>query len=482
MGDSITCNTREQSSLANYQQVRTNSLHIEWLVNFDTRKLEGTVTFQAQIKVEGARELVLDTNHLDVSAVSVNGETAAFTLAPAVEPFGRALHVPLADDGAAPAVGTVFAVAVTYSTTEESAALQWLTPAQTAGKVHPYLFTQCQAIHARSMVPCQDTPAVKAPYTAAVTVPRPLACVMSAVADDAASGAAVSEAAGGGARTFRFKQPVPTPSYLIALAVGNIVSRDVGPRSAVWAEPEVVEAAAHEFAETESFVATAESILGPYVWGRYDVICMPPAFPYGGECRTAAAGCGCGGHLRRVLWGRVMWGRFCGRRAACCGCGGAGGLRVHRDRTTTWKQGVRLDAEPSGAGTAPPLFTFPTPLVPESTVPPCSYPSLSPSAPPPAGMENPCMTFVTPTLLCGDRSLADVVVHEAVHSWEGNLVSPVAWNHFWLNEGWTMVRGWLRVAGCGAWLAEFSVELLVELLAGCERASTAVWRLAALLL
>jgi leukotriene-A4 hydrolase len=247
----------------------------------------------------------------------------------AVAPFGRPLRVTLPP---AVGVGSTVAVSVAYSTTPAASALQWLTPDQTAGKAHPYLFTQCQAIHARTMVPCQDAPLVKTTYDAAVTVPAPLVALMSAVP----VGDPVDAPGGGGGRTFSFRQAVPIPSYLIALAVGDIVGRDIGPRTRVYAEPAVIDAAAWEFAGTEDFVAAGEALLGPYVWGRYDVLVMPPSFPYG-------------------------------------------------------------------------------------------------------GMENPCLSFLTPTLLAGDRSAVTVVCHEAAHSWTGNLVTNATWESFWLNEGFTVL-------------------------------------------
>jgi len=227
------------------------------------------------------------------------------------------------------ASGTELQVEIIYETApgDECTAVQWLPPEQTAGKLHPYLFTQCQSTHCRSMVPCQDAPAVKVTYEANVTVPSPLVALMSAVGTG-------SETAGSHT-TYSFIQKVPISAYLIALAAGNLESRDIGPRTRVWAEPSVVELAAYEFADTEMFVSTAEKLCGDYVWGRYDLLMLPPSFPYG-------------------------------------------------------------------------------------------------------GMENPCLTFVTPTLLAGDRSLSNVIAHEVAHSWTGNLVTNATWADFWLNEGFTV--------------------------------------------
>lgn len=252
---------------------------------------------------------------------------------PDSSPLGRALCVTIPAD--ARTAGSAVKVSIHYTTTAASSALQFLSPAQTAGKAHPFLFTQCQAIHARSLLPCQDTPAVKSTYTARVAVPTALRAVMSALATD--DGEAVVDGEDAGTTiAYSFRQPVVVPSYLIALAVGDLRRRELSPRVAVWAEPSVVDEAADEFAETEAFVAAGESLLGPYDWTRYDLLVLPPSFPYG-------------------------------------------------------------------------------------------------------GMENPCLTFVTPTLLARDRSLTSVVAHEISHSWTGNLVSCATWEHFWLNEGFTMM-------------------------------------------
>ncbi|EFN80896.1 Leukotriene A-4 hydrolase [Harpegnathos saltator] len=221
-----------------------------------------------------------------------------------------------------------YKIEIKYETSPDATALQWLTAEQTAGGVHPYLFSQCQAIHARSMFPCQDTPAVKSTYSAKVSTPHELTVVMSALLDK------VSDLENS-KKLYEFHQPIQIPSYLVAIAVGALVSKQVGPRSKVWAEKEFVDKSAYEFGETETMLQTAEQLCGSYVWGIYDILVLPPSFPFG-------------------------------------------------------------------------------------------------------GMENPCLTFVTPTLLAGDRSLANVIAHEIAHSWTGNLVTNANFEHFWLNEGFTV--------------------------------------------
>lgn len=277
--------------------------------------------------VKPASEVVFDTSALVIDSAQLIGDSGnpinlKFNLS---EPniYGRALSISL--PASAP---PSFKLRIAYSTTPESTALQFLSPQQTEGKKHPYLFTQCEAIHARTLVPCQDTPGVKSTYSAAVRVPNGLVALMSAVQD----GDPIQE---NGLLVWNWTQKIPIPAYLIALAVGNLARAEVSPRSAVWTEPETLDRAAWEFEETESFLAAGEALAGPYLWGRYDLLVLPGSFPYG-------------------------------------------------------------------------------------------------------GMENPCLTFVTPTLLAGDRSQVDVVAHEAAHSWSGNLVTNAKWGDFWLNEGFTV--------------------------------------------
>ena len=301
-------------------QPRTKRLRVKLEVDFQRQVLDGSVVLELAAPSSGPMDL--DTKGLAIRVVrTLSGASVAHEIAEEEPILGRRLRLHLP--------GGTREVAIDYATAPDAVALQWLTPAQTEGKRHPFLFSQCQAIHARTMVPLQDSPAVRVAYQAEITVPEPLSAVMSAGPAGSRPGPRP------GMRTFLFEMPQPIPSYLMALAVGDLRSRDLSPRSRVWAEPETVEAAAWEFAGIEEMIVKAEGLFGPYEWDRYDMLVLPPSFPYG-------------------------------------------------------------------------------------------------------GMENPRMTFLTPTLLAGDRSLVDVVAHELAHSWTGNLVTNASMDHFWLNEGTTV--------------------------------------------
>jgi aminopeptidase N len=307
-------------SHADASQPRPRHLRLRLEVDFAARRLAGEASLVFDEAASGT--LDLDTKALEVLAVYTDsGAGVPFELGPEDPILGSRLRLAL------PA-GTR-EVLLRYRTSPEAPALQWLEPEQTRGGVHPFLFSQCQAIHARSLAPLPDTPRQRLTYEAELVVPEPLAAVMSAGPTGVARGPRE------GTRAFRFRMPQPIPPYLLALAVGRLEPRDLSRRSAVWAEPETVAAAAHEFAGIEPMIVCAEQLFGPYEWQRYDMLVLPPSFPYG-------------------------------------------------------------------------------------------------------GMENPRMTFLTPTLLAGDRSLVDVVAHELAHSWTGNLVTNADMEHFWLNEGFTV--------------------------------------------
>ena len=311
---------RDIHSFARPLEARVTHVALDLAADFASKTLAGKATLSVE-RTADAREIVLDTKGLTVdSAAAQDGRPLTYALG-AVDPIlGQALTVQL------PA--GVTAITVAYRTAPTAAALQWLTPSQTAGKKHPYLYSQGQAILTRSWIPTQDSPGIRQTYEARVTVPRDLRAVMSAepLTPDGEPGP--------GGRTFAFRMTHPVPPYLIAIAVGDIAFRPVGPRTGVYAEPAAVDSAAAEFADLESMVTAAESLLGPYLWGRYDVLVLPPSFPFG-------------------------------------------------------------------------------------------------------GMENPLVTFATPTVLAGDKSLVSLLAHELAHSWSGNLVTNATWSDFWLNEGVT---------------------------------------------
>jgi aminopeptidase N len=308
-------------SYARYDQVRTSDLYLDLKADFSHHTLAGYAELTLDWLDKSARTLVLDTNELTIAKVQVqqpNGRWAAASyLLDKLDPEkGRALRISLSSQPKK--------VRVYYHTAPSAAALQWLTPEQTMSGKRPFMFSQSESINARSWAPVQDTPAVRFTYSARIDAPAGMRVVMSADNDQKASGA-------GG---WKFKMAQPIPSYLLAIAIGEIEVRNLGPRSAVYAEPARIEAAAYELADTEKMIAAAESLYGPYRWERYDMIVLPPSFPYG-------------------------------------------------------------------------------------------------------GMENPRLTFVTPTMIAGDRSLVDLIAHELAHSWSGNLVTNASWKHFWLNEGFT---------------------------------------------
>lgn len=222
------------------------------------------------------KEVRLDTKKISIKKVyeKINNDWVeiSFKLGDEHQAFGSALIISL---NQAKGKDDKFDLRIEFETSPEASALQWLDKTQTSGKQHPFLFSQCQAIHARSFIPCQDTPSIKFTYKAEITVPKGLTVLMSA----RRLGVVREE---NDVCTFGFEQTVPIPSYLFALFVGDLYSRQVGPRTHVWAEKDIVDFAAEEFSDTETFISTAESIAGPYEWGFYDILVLPPSFPYGG--------------------------------------------------------------------------------------------------------------------------------------------------------------------------------------------------------
>lgn len=305
-------------SYANVSEIRSTHMELNLAVDFDSKKLIGSVTHTIE-NISGTDKMIFDVNQLSIDKVVLNDtEPTEFTIGPVDEIKGSAMEVAVTP--------TTKSVTIYYSTSPESKALQWLSPQQTAGKKFPYLFTQGEAVLTRTWIPCQDTPQNRITYAANLVVPANLLAVMGADNNPTEKNAEGK---------YHFDMGISIPTYLIALAVGDLQFESLGERTGVYASPVLIEKAKYEFQEVEKMIAVTESLYGDYKWGRYDILVLPPSFPYG-------------------------------------------------------------------------------------------------------GMENPKLTFATPTIITGDRSLVSLIAHELAHSWSGNLVTNATWDDFWLNEGFTV--------------------------------------------
>jgi leukotriene-A4 hydrolase len=270
---------RDPNTLSNYNHWKTKHTIADLAIDFKKQRLTGTVTLKLEsITEKESEEIILDTSFLDVLSVKVNGKAAeGWKVKDRSEPYGSPLSVTV-PGGAAK--GAVTAVEIALSTTDKCTALQWFTPAQTSNKKFPYMFSQCQAIHNRSIFPCQDTPDVKSTYDFHIRSPLPV------IASGLSTGASkFKHGTNGetGTLLYSFHQEIPMPSYLFALASGDIATASIGPRSLVSTGPEELSDAKWELeADTEKFIEIAEKLIFPYQWTQYNVLVLPPSFPYGG--------------------------------------------------------------------------------------------------------------------------------------------------------------------------------------------------------
>lgn len=305
----------EPHSFAQPNKAFIKQLKLDIKVDFDTQIISGTATYD--IQNNNSDEIILDSKYLDIESVTADGKATEFSLSKFDKQLGQALNIKIEKN--------TKQIAITYKTTKGTEAVQWLKPQQTADKKYPFLFTQGEAILTRSWIPIQDSPQIKIIYEANVQVPKHLMAVMSAENP--------KEKAADGLYHFKMNQSIP--AYLIALAVGDIEYKAISNRTGVYAEKSMLDKVYNEFSDMEKMVSAAEKLYGPYAWEQFDVLVLPPSFPFG-------------------------------------------------------------------------------------------------------GMENPRLTFATPTVIAGDKSLTSLVAHELAHSWSGNLVTNATWNDFWLNEGFTV--------------------------------------------
>ena len=323
-GVALSATTADVHSFANTGDFRVEHVDLDLSVDFAQQQLAGTAQLRIKRAAPAAREITLDTRDLQISkVVLLQGQQVQplkYSLGKQDPILGAPLRIVLPEGSGAPN----YLVRIEYRTSPQASGLQWVTPAQTAGKQQPFLYSQSQAIHARSWVPLQDTPQIRMTYAARIRTPKNLRAVMSAANDP--KGAVDGD--------YSFDMPQPIPSYLLALAVGDIAFQPVGARTGVYAEPATLVAAAKEFADVQAMLEACEKLFGAYRWGRYDLLILPPSFPWG-------------------------------------------------------------------------------------------------------GMENPRLSFITPSVIAGDKSLVSLIAHELAHSWSGNLVTNATWNDVWLNEGFT---------------------------------------------
>jgi len=271
---------RDPNTLSNYNAWRTKHTTADFEIDFVNRRLDGHVSLTLKNLTRQELKIVLDTSFLQISSVEVDGQKASWELAAArTEPYGSPLTIDLSHSQQH-LKSDELTVRIAVQTTKDCTALQWLTPAQTSNKKHPYMFSQCQAIHARSLFPCQDTPDVKSTYAFNIRSTLPvLASGLPAGVKDYLPGKDGQP----GTLLYSFLQSIPMPSYLFALASGDLASASIGPRSTVWTGPEELKACQWEFEhDTESYIEAAEKIVHPYEWTTYNVLVLPPSFPYGG--------------------------------------------------------------------------------------------------------------------------------------------------------------------------------------------------------
>jgi leukotriene-A4 hydrolase len=317
--------SRDISTFSNYEIIQQTKVELNFNIDFNNKVVEGIEKIYFTALKDG-EVIILDTRALIIKSIidCDTGEELEYIIDSQYELEGLGVPLKIFKDFNE---GEQLTLLLKFNTTKEGVSIDWLEPEQTSGKKYPYMYSQGETILNRELFPSQDTPSVKAPYSVSLTVEKPLFALDSGIYQ--------SKIDNGDTVTYFYKQEIPIPSYLVAIAAGAIEERVVSDRTKIYGEKEVVDLAAYEFEDTENFIQIAESYISPYLWGQYNILILPPSCPFG-------------------------------------------------------------------------------------------------------GMENPTLTFITSSLIAGDKSLSSVVAHEICHSWSGNLVTMNSWPDFWLNEGFTM--------------------------------------------
>lgn len=323
----LSVNENDISSYGNFDKIQQKEIHLDLTIDFSKQIVKGSSTIVFSILDQKEKRVVLDTKGLIIHRIvqeEKNLDFSLYTLNTDKEALGTPLVIHLNREHK---VGEEVSITIFYESTSESAAIQWFNKDQTFGKEHPFMYTQCEAILARTLVPCQDSPSVKVRVTADLTIEKPLIALFGGIEIS-------SHDIDNNKKTYKYIQKIPIPTYLIAIACGDMEYGKISERTGVWTERGLKDRAVYEFAGTEEILKVAENYLTPYSWEIYNILVLPAAFPYG-------------------------------------------------------------------------------------------------------GMENPNLTFVNFALLAGDRSMINVIAHEIIHSWTGNLVTNKDWTMFWMNEGFT---------------------------------------------
>src|SRR6185369_12578795 len=257
----------DDHSFAKPLEARVKHVALDLNVDFDAKRIGGTATLDIDRKPD-AKQIILDDKGLEIEGIADgSGQELPFNVGATDPNLGAPLEVTLRPD--------TQRLVIRYKSAPEAGALQWLTPAQTAGKKLPFLFSQGESIENRSWIPTQDSPGIRQSWEATIHVPAGMTAVMSAPK----SAEPITQ---GGESVFSFRMNHNVAPYMIAIAVGDLTFRSLGSRTGVWAEPATIDAAARELSDTEKMVSAAEKLYGPYKWGRYDVLVLPPSFPLGG--------------------------------------------------------------------------------------------------------------------------------------------------------------------------------------------------------